>query len=189
MSALCIWMTSLCTGGSFQTVLASLRRVLERVTAVGLKVHPEKCHFLRREVAFLGHKIGGEGISTLEAKVQAVRGWPTPSDARQLKSFFGLASYYRRFLRGFSCTADPLFCLLRKDREFVWTAECPLQLEQTTQLFSGLCPSRSQKGRFHSGSRNYRKGYSFTGIQGRCTSCSRRCSLLMPLQRRWVPLL
>ena len=106
-------------GGSFKTALASLCQVLERVAAAGLKLHPDKCHFLRREVTFLGHKVGGEGISTMEDKVQAIQDWPTPTDTRQLKSFLGLASYYRRFVRGFSCVAASLFRLLQKNREFV----------------------------------------------------------------------
>ncbi|KAJ8356934.1 hypothetical protein SKAU_G00197280 [Synaphobranchus kaupii] len=53
-------------GGSFQEAMGALRRVLERVAAAGLKLHPEKCHFVRREVRFLGHKLGAEGISTME---------------------------------------------------------------------------------------------------------------------------
>ena len=79
-------------GGSFKTALASLHQVLERVAAAGLKLHPDKCLF-RREVTFLGHKAGGGGISTMEDKLQAVQDWPTPTDARQLKSFLRLASY------------------------------------------------------------------------------------------------
>ena len=111
-------------GGSFQVALGALRRVLERVAAAGLKLHPRKCRFLQREVTFLGHKLGREGISTVEDKVQAVRDWPTPTDTRQLKGFLGLASYYRKFVKGFSCVAAPLFTLLQKDREFVWTEAC-----------------------------------------------------------------
>uniref|UniRef100_A0A8C5APC8 Gypsy retrotransposon integrase-like protein 1 n=1 Tax=Gadus morhua TaxID=8049 RepID=A0A8C5APC8_GADMO len=116
-------------GGSFETALASLRKVLERVAAAGLKLHPDKCHFLRREVTFLGHRVGEEGISTMEDKVKAVQDWPTPTDTRQLKSFLGLASYYRRFVRGFSCVAAPLFRLLQKDREFVWAEDCQSAFE------------------------------------------------------------
>ena len=116
-------------GGSFETALASLRQVLERVAAAGLKLHPDKCHFLRREVTFLGHRVGEEGISTMEDKVKAVQDWPTPTDTRQLKSFLGLASYYRRFVRGFSCVAAPLFRLLQKDREFVWAEDCQSAFE------------------------------------------------------------
>jgi len=59
----------------------------------------------------------------MEGKVKAVRDWPTPTDTRQLKNVLGLASYYRRFVRGFSCVAAPLFRLLQKDKEFVWAAE------------------------------------------------------------------
>lgn len=111
-------------GDSFQGALGSLRQVLLRVEAAGLKLHPDKCCFMKRELEFLGHKIWGEGICTAEEKVQVVRDWPTPTNLQELKSFIGLASYYRRFVRGFSCIAAPLFRLQKKDIEFTWTAEC-----------------------------------------------------------------
>uniref|UniRef100_A0AAV2JG64 Gypsy retrotransposon integrase-like protein 1 n=1 Tax=Knipowitschia caucasica TaxID=637954 RepID=A0AAV2JG64_KNICA len=98
--------------------------VLQGIAEAGLKLHPNKCCFMRRELEFLGHKVGGEGISTLEEKVQVVRDWPIPTNLRELKSFIGLASYYRRFVRGFSCIAAPLFALQRKNCDFVWTPEC-----------------------------------------------------------------
>jgi len=111
-------------GGSFKAALGSLRLVLSRIRAAGLKLHPDKCHFMQREVYFLGHKVGGEGIGTVKEKVQAVTDWPTPTNQKQLKSFLGLASYYRRFVRGFAGTAAPLFQLLQKDKDFVWTESC-----------------------------------------------------------------
>ena len=111
-------------GSSFETALGALRQVLERIRTAGLKLHPEKCHFMQREVTFLGHKVGEEGIGTLGNKVQAVTDWPAPTNQKQLKSFLGLASYYRRFVRGFSCTAAPLFQLLQKDCDFLWTEQC-----------------------------------------------------------------
>ncbi|CAI5668788.1 unnamed protein product [Oreochromis niloticus] len=79
---------------------------------------------MRREVEFLGHKLGQEGIGTLEEKIHTITEWPTPADQKQLKSFLGLASYYRRFVKGFSSIAAPLFRLLQKDRDFIWTQDC-----------------------------------------------------------------
>lgn len=111
-------------GTSFEASLGSLRQVLARIRAAGLKLHLDKCHFMQREVRFLGHKVGGEGISTMGEKVQAVTDWPIPSNQKQLKSFLGLALYYRRFVQGFACTAAPLYQLLQKDIGFVWTEQC-----------------------------------------------------------------
>lgn len=86
-----------------------------QIAGAGLKLHPEKCHFMQREVEFLGHKVSSEGISTLEEKVSTIRDWPVPGDQTELKSFLGLASYYRKFVKGFSCVAAPLFRLLQKN--------------------------------------------------------------------------
>ncbi|KAG7502211.1 hypothetical protein JOB18_015948 [Solea senegalensis] len=111
-------------GDTFGTALSSLRLVLGKVCAAGLKLHSAKCHFMKREVTFLGHRLEGEGLGTLPDKVQAVMEWPTPDSQKLLKSFLGLASYYRRFVRGFACIAAPLFKLLEKGMDFVWTEDC-----------------------------------------------------------------
>lgn len=111
-------------GKTFQAALDSLRVVLEKIAAAGLKLHPGKCHFMRREVEFLGHRLSSEGISTLEEKVRAIRDWPVPNNQTELKSFLGLASYYRRFVRGFSCIGAPLFQLLQKNQPFSWSVDC-----------------------------------------------------------------
>ncbi len=79
-------------GRTFQAALDSLRLVLGRIAGAGLRLHPEKCHFMRREVEFLGHKVSGEGISTLEEKVGTIRDWPVPKDQTELKSFFSGSS-------------------------------------------------------------------------------------------------
>uniref|UniRef100_A0AAV2KIM1 Integrase catalytic domain-containing protein n=1 Tax=Knipowitschia caucasica TaxID=637954 RepID=A0AAV2KIM1_KNICA len=83
-------------GKSFRVALDSLRLVLGRIATAGLKLHPDKCHFMRREVEFLGHKVDGEGIGTLQEQIQAIRDWPSPGNQKQLKSFLGRASYYKR---------------------------------------------------------------------------------------------
>ena len=111
-------------GKSFESALGALKRVLVRVAGAGLKLHPQKCCFVKREVTFLGHRLTEGGVGTMGEKVQAVKDWPTPSSVQDLKSFLGLSSYYRRFVKGFSCIATPLFRLLQKGEVFSWTVEC-----------------------------------------------------------------
>ncbi|XP_062421526.1 uncharacterized protein clasp1b [Pungitius pungitius] len=111
-------------GNSFDSAMAALRKVMKRIKGAGLKLHPDKCRLLCRELTFLGHRIGSEGIGTVEEKVRAIHEWPTPTDQRGLKRFLGLASYYRKFVRGFSGIAAPLYRLLQKDQPFVWAEDC-----------------------------------------------------------------
>ncbi|XP_075475885.1 uncharacterized protein LOC142514631 [Primulina tabacum] len=75
-------------------------------------------------VLFLGHVISAQGVSVDPSKVEAVINWPKPTNVSEIRSFLGLAGYYRRFIEGFSRIARPMTQLTQKDRRFVWTAEC-----------------------------------------------------------------
>ena len=123
-------------GPCFDSALGSLMEALERIKRAGLKLHPGKCRFLRQEVSFLGHRISGAGIMTEPDKVAAVRDWPTPTDIHQLRSFLGLASYYRRFVAGFSTVAAPMFSLMRKDTPY---ERGPQQNAAFHELKQALC--------------------------------------------------
>jgi hypothetical protein len=84
-----------------------------------LKLQLDKCEFLRKEESYLGHIITSRGVKPDEKKVEAVRNFPVPT-TQKLKSFLGLAGYYRRFIPDFSKIAKPLTELLKKNTPYVW---------------------------------------------------------------------
>ncbi|KAI3360647.1 hypothetical protein L3Q82_002512 [Scortum barcoo] len=108
----------------FDSALANLRDVFFAIRKAGLRLHPRKCHLFRRETSFLGHVVSAAGVSTDPAKVTAVRNWPVPRNIGELRSFLGLASYYRRFVRDFATTASPLHRLTQKGQVFQWGEDC-----------------------------------------------------------------
>ena len=121
-------------GKTFEEHLKNIARVLDRLQEAGLKLKPSKCHFLLRQVQYLGHTISDQGISPDASKIEAVKSFPEPTDLKSLRSFLGLASYYRRFIPGFSAVANPLFKLTRKNVNFCWSVTCQEAFERLKQL-------------------------------------------------------
>lgn len=111
-------------------------KLAERLRAAGLKLQPDKCEFLRKEVSYLGHIISEEGVRPDPGKIESVKRFPRPINAKNIKQFLGLAGYYRRFIPGFSRTAKPLTTLLKKDEPFLWQGE---QEAAFTELRDTLC--------------------------------------------------
>ncbi|KAD5318337.1 hypothetical protein E3N88_18283 [Mikania micrantha] len=97
-----------------------LREVLETLRKEKLYAKFSKCAFWLREVQFLGHVVGADGILVDPSKVQAVMKWSPPRTPTEIRSFLGLAGYYRRFIQDFERIASPLTKLTRKDVKFVW---------------------------------------------------------------------
>lgn len=108
----------------FDRALTNLREVFANIRQAGLRLNPAKCQLLSRETEFLGHIVSGNGIATNPAKVSAVQGWPVPANVNELRSFLGLASYYRRFVQGFATIASPLHRLTDQGRQFEWDDAC-----------------------------------------------------------------
>ncbi|MDQ4222905.1 hypothetical protein RBK84_00810, partial [Pseudomonas aeruginosa] len=98
--------------------------VLEILREHKLKAKFMKCHFWRKEVRFLGHVVSEQGITVDPAKVAAIQDWIRPKNATDVRSFLGLAGYYRRFIKDFSKTAAPLTNLTKKNQTFTWDAKC-----------------------------------------------------------------
>jgi transposase InsO family protein len=116
-------------GKTFDQTLENLREVFSRLKDAGLKLKPSKCRLFQEQVSFLGHIVGREGVSCDPQKIEAVRDWETPKSVKEVRSFLGLASYYRKFIRGFSTIVAPLTNLTRKGAKFSWSNECEVAFQ------------------------------------------------------------
>lgn len=120
-------------GDSFEKTLKRLAGVFQRLREAKLKLNPKKCNLFRREVNYLGHVVSSEGIAPDPEKVRCVLEWPTPCSTTEVRSFVGLCSYYRRFVKGFSHICAPLFRLTEKERDFRWNEDCELAFRKMKQ--------------------------------------------------------
>ena len=96
---------------TFEQHLKDVEEVFEKIRKAMLKLKLEKCDFMKREVNFLGFVVGKDGVKTNEDKIKKVKEFPRPTTIGELKGFLGLASYYRRFIEGFSKIAKALLKL------------------------------------------------------------------------------
>eukprot|EP00253_Pinus_taeda_P030383 PITA_30383 len=100
--------------------LSSLGKVLDKCIEMNLSLSKEKCEFLMTKGTVLGNAISQQGLQVDPNKISIIRRVPPPQKVRDVKSFLGLAGYYRRFIKYFNKLASPLFGRLGKDVKFIW---------------------------------------------------------------------
>ncbi|GJY48218.1 putative nucleotidyltransferase, ribonuclease H [Tanacetum coccineum] len=113
-----------------------LRLVLELLKKEKLYAKFSKCEFWLQEVHFLGHVVNQNGIHVDPSKIEAVKNWKAPTTPSEIRSFLGLAGYYRRFIANFSKIAKPLTSLTQKNKKYEWGVE---QEEAFQTLKDNLC--------------------------------------------------
>jgi hypothetical protein len=101
-----------------------LRLALQKLRKHKLYAKRSKCEFWMKEVSFLGHVVSNGGIAVDLSKVKDVLNWKPSTDVGEIRSFLGLAGYYKRFIKGFSKLAKPMTALLKKNAKFVWSKKC-----------------------------------------------------------------
>ena len=111
-----------------------LRIVLQTLRENQLFAKLSKCDFWIKEVSFLGHIVSVEGIRVDPVKIEAIVNWKPPRNVTEIRSFLGLAGYYRRFVQGFSVIASSLTRLLRKGVKFEWDDKCQSSFERLKEI-------------------------------------------------------
>ncbi|EOY31685.1 Uncharacterized protein TCM_038736 [Theobroma cacao] len=109
---------------------AHLRIVLQTLRERQLYAKFSKCEFWLKEVVFLGHVVFGAGIYVDPKKIEAILQWEQPRTVTEIRSFLGLAGYYRRFVQGFSLIAAPLTRLTRKGVKYEWDDVCENRFQE-----------------------------------------------------------
>lgn len=97
-----------------------LRKVFKCLSEAGLQLKLSKCSFMQPSVNLLGFKISAEGIAPLEEKVKAIQSLEAPKNVKGVRSFLGLANYYRQCIKNYAKIAEPMVALTRKANPFVW---------------------------------------------------------------------
>ena len=111
-----------------------LRIVLQTLRENQLFAKLTKCDFWLKDMSFLGHIISAEGIRVDPVKIEAIVNWKPPRNVTEVRSFLGLAGYYRRFVQGFSVIASSLTRLVRKGVKFEWDDKCQSSFERLKEI-------------------------------------------------------
>ena len=116
--------------------IGHLQEVSDRFRKAGLRLKTKKFSVLKSTVSYLRHLVTSEGIQPDPKKISRVISYPAPTDINEVRSFLGLANYYRRFVPGVSQIAAPLHSLLKKEAHSYWSTDCERAFYQLKQLLT-----------------------------------------------------
>lgn len=119
---------------SIEDHINKLEKIFKRLALAELKLQPQKCHFLKKEIIYLGHKCSEKGCEPDPEKTIAIQDIKEPKNVKEIQSFIGIANYYRRFIPNFAKIAIPLIKLTRKNNAFLWTEECTTAFNKLKEL-------------------------------------------------------
>jgi hypothetical protein len=122
-------------GRNWEDHLRHLDKVLGILEEKQLYAKDSKCEFGMNDMLYLGHVIGKNGVQVHQEKLKEIIEWPIPINLIELKSFLGLCTYYRKFVKGFSQLTTPLTDLTKKGA-FNWKDEAQMKFEKMKQVMS-----------------------------------------------------
>lgn len=149
--------------------IVHVKEVLERLRQHKLYASPKKCFFMTQEVEFLGIIVTDKGLKVNPEKTDIIRKWPKPSTITEVRSFLGLASFFRRFIKDFAKIALPLTNLTKKGSTIQdWNENCSISMEKLKQSLTSAPilsrPNYSEPYRCHVDASQYAIGGTLTQI-------------------------
>ena len=136
---------------NFKEHIHRLELVLERFRQSHLKLKSVKCNIFASEVTFLGFRVSEEGVLPDPINVAKILQWKEPQNVTEVKQFLGCCSYYRKFIRGYSKVAKPLFDLTKNTSSLLWNDVCQKAFNSLKGSLSGpdLMSLRRDHGKFY----------------------------------------
>jgi hypothetical protein len=119
----------ICWSEKDENHINDVKAIIDRLRQYKLKIKLSKCKFARRKIEYLSHIITNGTLSPNPEKVAAVSQYKRPTTVKQLQSFLGLISYYRKFIKNCSTIASPLIKLTEKTTDFIWTNDCEISFQ------------------------------------------------------------
>jgi len=116
--------------------VCKVAHVLQRLRQAGLKLKPSKCKLFQENVTFLGHVVSRHSVEP--EKISSIAAWPEPKCLTEVRSFLGLAIYYKNFVENFGELARPMYKLTRKGARFVWDDRCRQALRRSIFVYVQL---------------------------------------------------